>query len=178
MLSFELTKDTPYLALSGELWSVFYEYFNRNWSCYKGFLLYYQAVINMRAAEQLSPINFDEICTRNLVHVSVFKLIYSSMYSMSHSSMYSLWQPFKLSNVYIRYRCYLWLVNPYNGLSKGQHPFYSITHLSINYIHLSINYIHIWTYMFICIFPNKFLFLYTILILWIINWKWAHYTIV
>ena len=27
MLPFELTKDTPYLALSGELWSVFYEYF-------------------------------------------------------------------------------------------------------------------------------------------------------
>ena len=40
MLLFELTKDTPYLALSGELWSVFYEYFNRNWPCYKGFLLY------------------------------------------------------------------------------------------------------------------------------------------
>ena len=40
MLPFELTKDTPYLALSGELWSVFYEYFSRNWSCYKGFLLY------------------------------------------------------------------------------------------------------------------------------------------
>ena len=40
MLPFELTKDTPYLALSGELWSVFYEYFNRNWSCYKGFLLH------------------------------------------------------------------------------------------------------------------------------------------
>ena len=40
MLPFELTKDTPHLSLSGELWSVFYEYFNRNWSCYKGFLLY------------------------------------------------------------------------------------------------------------------------------------------
>ena len=40
MLPFELTKDTPYLALSGELWSVFNEYFNRNWSCYKGFPLY------------------------------------------------------------------------------------------------------------------------------------------
>ena len=40
MLPFELTKDTPYLALSGELWSVFYEYFNWNWPCYKGFLLY------------------------------------------------------------------------------------------------------------------------------------------
>ena len=40
MLPFELTKDTLYLALSGELWSVFYEYFNRNWPCYKGFLLY------------------------------------------------------------------------------------------------------------------------------------------
>ena len=43
MLPFELTKDTPYLALSGELWSVFYEYFNRNWSCYKGFLLYLES---------------------------------------------------------------------------------------------------------------------------------------
>ena len=42
MLPFELTKDTPYLALSGELWSVFYEYFNRNWPCYKEFLLYIQ----------------------------------------------------------------------------------------------------------------------------------------
>ena len=41
MLPFELTKDTPYLALSGELWSVFYEYFNKKWSCYKGFLLYH-----------------------------------------------------------------------------------------------------------------------------------------
>ena len=40
MLPFELIKDTSYLALSGELWSVFYEYFNRNWSCYRGFLLY------------------------------------------------------------------------------------------------------------------------------------------
>ena len=40
MLPFELTKDTPYLALSGELWSVVCEYFNRNWPCYKGFLLY------------------------------------------------------------------------------------------------------------------------------------------
>ena len=35
MLPFKLIKDTPYLALSGELWSVFYEYFNRNWSCYR-----------------------------------------------------------------------------------------------------------------------------------------------
>ena len=42
MLPYELTKDTPYLALSGELWSVFYEYFNRNWPCYKGFLLYFK----------------------------------------------------------------------------------------------------------------------------------------
>ena len=47
MLPFELTKDTPYLALSGELWGVFYEYFKLteidrviNWSCYKGFLPY------------------------------------------------------------------------------------------------------------------------------------------
>ena len=45
MLPFKLIKDTPYLALSGELWSVFYEYFNRNWSCYRGFLLYFETIM-------------------------------------------------------------------------------------------------------------------------------------
>ena len=37
MLPFELTKDTPYLALSGELWSVFYEYFTEIDRVIKGF---------------------------------------------------------------------------------------------------------------------------------------------
>ena len=37
---FELTKDTPYLALAGELWDVFCEYFDEKRSCYKGVLLY------------------------------------------------------------------------------------------------------------------------------------------
>ena len=55
MLPFELTKDTPYLALSGELWSVFYEYFDRNWSYYKGFLLYFWTGVYI--AEQ-APIPF------------------------------------------------------------------------------------------------------------------------
>ena len=53
MLPFELTKDTPYFALSGELWSVFYEYFNRNWSCYKGFPLYYHPAHNAINAAQM-----------------------------------------------------------------------------------------------------------------------------
>ena len=48
MLPFELTKDTPYLALSAELWSVFYEYFIRNWPCYKGFLLYFDGLVQER----------------------------------------------------------------------------------------------------------------------------------
>ena len=30
------TKDTPYLALMGELWRVFCWYFWENWSCYNG----------------------------------------------------------------------------------------------------------------------------------------------
>ena len=51
MLPFELTKDTPYLALSGELWSVFYENFNKNWSCYKGFLQH----INIASDNGLPP---------------------------------------------------------------------------------------------------------------------------
>ena len=30
----ESTKDTPYLALTGELWGVLWEYFEKNWLCY------------------------------------------------------------------------------------------------------------------------------------------------
>ena len=56
MLPFELTKDTPYLALSGELWSVFYEYFNRNWPCYKGFLLYVLSLVQLDAVITLFSI--------------------------------------------------------------------------------------------------------------------------
>ena len=37
---FELTKDTPYLALTVELWSVFCEYFGEKLPCYEGSLLY------------------------------------------------------------------------------------------------------------------------------------------
>ena len=37
MLPFELTKDTQYLALSVELWSVFYEYFTEIDRVIKGF---------------------------------------------------------------------------------------------------------------------------------------------
>ena len=41
-------KSAHYVALSGELWSVSYEYFNRNWSCYKGFLLYVTAPLRVK----------------------------------------------------------------------------------------------------------------------------------
>ena len=37
MLPFELTKDTPYLTLSGELWNVFYEYSTAIDRAIKGF---------------------------------------------------------------------------------------------------------------------------------------------
>ena len=43
MLPFELTKDTPYLALSGELWSVFYEYFTEIDRVIKGFYCRHKA---------------------------------------------------------------------------------------------------------------------------------------
>ena len=39
----ELTKDTPYLALTGKLWSVLYEYFEEKSLCYKGFGEYYNS---------------------------------------------------------------------------------------------------------------------------------------
>ena len=95
MLSFELTKDTPYLALSGELWSVFYEYFNRNWSCYKGFLLYCSPEIR-----SLKP----EVNTFSISEVSPFVMKVSviiSIFDMVHCSQaavlpvnydYDIWQ--------------------------------------------------------------------------------------
>ena len=36
-------KDTPYLALKGELWGVFCEYFLENWPCYNSTTLYFNA---------------------------------------------------------------------------------------------------------------------------------------
>ena len=68
MLPFELTKDTPYLALSGELWSVFYEYFNRNWPCYKRFLLYIQICMMHNLYKQSYH---NKIHNGHLTHVSV-----------------------------------------------------------------------------------------------------------
>ena len=35
-----LTKDTPYRALVGELWDVYYEDFGENWLLYSGITLY------------------------------------------------------------------------------------------------------------------------------------------
>ena len=37
------TKDTTYLALTGELWDVFCEYFWENWPRYNSTTLYFQA---------------------------------------------------------------------------------------------------------------------------------------
>ena len=36
----EVSKDTPYLTLTGELWDVFCEYFWENWPRYNGTALY------------------------------------------------------------------------------------------------------------------------------------------
>ena len=70
MLPFELTKDTPYLALSGELWSVFCEYFNRNWSCYKGFLLYCEMSLKSKLLTLQPHLPGDnELTFRYSVHV-------------------------------------------------------------------------------------------------------------
>ena len=39
--AYELTKDTPYLALTGKLWSFLYEYFEEKLLCYKEFGEYF-----------------------------------------------------------------------------------------------------------------------------------------
>ena len=89
MLPFELTKDTPYLALSGELWSVFYEYFNRNWSCYKGFLLYCD-VIRMPLLHHLRILflacaNWHEVYIHRWTSSSNINLPFPSFHSVEDS---------------------------------------------------------------------------------------------
>ena len=37
---FEPTKDTPYIAITGELWGVFYEDLGENWPLYNDIALY------------------------------------------------------------------------------------------------------------------------------------------
>ena len=80
MLPFEFTKDTPYLALSGELWSVFYEYFNTN---YKGFLLYWwlgstYTIIQIAQSQQHCQsgkwilAKFSELCMSVLKHAELW----------------------------------------------------------------------------------------------------------
>ena len=41
---FKLTTHTPYLALTGKLWGVYYEDFGANWPCYYGTALYFDLV--------------------------------------------------------------------------------------------------------------------------------------
>ena len=36
---FNITTDTPHLALTGELWGVYCEDFGENWLCYNGIVL-------------------------------------------------------------------------------------------------------------------------------------------
>ena len=36
---FKLTTDTPYLALTGERWGVYCEYFGENWPRYNGIVV-------------------------------------------------------------------------------------------------------------------------------------------
>ena len=37
---FELTKDSPYITLMGELWGIYCEYFGKYWLFYNGTTMY------------------------------------------------------------------------------------------------------------------------------------------
>ena len=53
---FVLTKDTPYLALTGELWSVYCEDLGENWLHYNGITLYKGAVKSLVYQVLLLPV--------------------------------------------------------------------------------------------------------------------------
>ena len=55
---FESTKDTPFFALTGELWGVFSEYFGENLSRYKGTTLYWLCMINMSLSTMRKAFNY------------------------------------------------------------------------------------------------------------------------
>ena len=55
---FQLTKDTPYLALTDKLWSVYYENLGENRSCYNSIILYLPKPANYISAPHYQPTCF------------------------------------------------------------------------------------------------------------------------
>ena len=60
---FKLITDTPYLALTGELWGVYYENYEENWPRYNGTALYLVFVL-ITIQER-----YDEMIDHDTLHV-------------------------------------------------------------------------------------------------------------
>ena len=57
----KLKTDTPYLALMGELWGVYYENFEEKWPCYNGTTLFIYTIISdkiCKATNLMSSFSF------------------------------------------------------------------------------------------------------------------------
>ena len=58
---FELTKDTPYLALTGEVWGVCCEDFGETWSYYNGTAPYQAFIMSSVVASRKLVFSYDGI---------------------------------------------------------------------------------------------------------------------
>ena len=67
---FVLTKETPYLTLTGELWSVYCEEFQENWLSYNGTALHMDYALQF-----IKFYSFDGVQPKHLKHSGSHKMI-------------------------------------------------------------------------------------------------------
>ena len=64
----ESTKDTPYLALTGEIWGVFCEYLWENWLLYNDPTLLYKSMVYVKNDNKDSKQSTDDVIHACLFH--------------------------------------------------------------------------------------------------------------
>ena len=82
-LYFKLTTETPYLALTGKLWGVYYDKFEETWPLYNGTALYYWwfgSTLSNHWSNVITILNFENIISWFIeIARSYDKTFYSSV---------------------------------------------------------------------------------------------------
>ena len=73
---FEITKGTPYLALTDELWSVFCEVFGENWSRHNGTTLYVPFSLISYMSALFQVVTWCQLCNKYTITWIKFEHIY------------------------------------------------------------------------------------------------------
>ena len=92
----KITTDTPYLALTGELWDVYCKGFEENWPRYNGTALYNQEQSGCQQPQGIFAI-VRFVFSQQYMYVS-----YNTVISHAHYDITNHWQINHLSNILFR----------------------------------------------------------------------------